>query len=255
MQKVNIMIVEDQFIVAEDIRRNLVGFGYEVTNVVKTGEEAIKLVRQEPPDLVLLDIALGDGIDGIGTARAIREVANIPIIYVTAYSDPKTFDRAKRTEPHAYIVKPFDFSNLHAAIELALFNFSRNTFGQPGDLTESARDPVGNPKPEHFIFSDTIFIKVGKAFQKVIFKDIHFVKAQGSYSLLRSVSREFTLSVNLRTVQERLDAPEFFRVHRSYIVNLHNIDRIEEGGVRIGDALIPTSRRIHNELLSKFQSI
>ena len=246
------MIVEDQFIVAEHIRRNLAKLGYESLSIAKSGEEAIEIIKQDPPDLILIDIQLGTGIDGIMTASAIRQTINVPLIYVTAFSDLRTFNRAKKTEPQAYIVKPFNFSNLHMAIELALFNFSINKPGYPGEL-----DSVAVPKAlsTQYVFKDSVFIKVGKQFQKVMFSDICFIKAEGSYSLLNAAGRAFTMSMNLHTLLKKLNRQEFMRVHRSYVVNLNNSERVEEFGLRVKEILIPISRKVRQELLQKFHSI
>ncbi len=249
MHKVKILVVEDEFIVAEDIRRSLVKSGYEVMRLTPSGEEAIAAVKMASPDLVLLDIRLGDGMDGISTAEVMRKIADIPFIYVTAHSDPATFERAKQTAPHAYIVKPFNFQNLHTAIELALYNYSNKIFAQPGDSTSLGEG--SEDKPLHYYINNSIFIKSGKGFDKVRINDIQYIKADGSYSVLHTSSQSFTLSLNLHTVLERIDRPEFVRIHRTYIVNINNISHIEERGLKVGDFFVPVSRSLREMLMKK----
>lgn len=121
MANTNILVVEDESIVAEDIRLSLEGLGYNVVDVVGTGEEAIKNIEEYKSDLVLMDIVLKGAIDGIETATQIRSRFNIPVVYLTAYADKKTLDKAKVSEPYGYILKPFNDLELHSTIETAIY--------------------------------------------------------------------------------------------------------------------------------------
>ena len=117
---INILIVEDESIVALDIKDKVERLGYNVLAVVSSGEKAIEEVKKVQPELVLMDIVLKGEIDGIETARQIREHFDIPIIYLTAHSDTQTLTRAKITGPFGYLVKPFVDSELRKAIEAVL---------------------------------------------------------------------------------------------------------------------------------------
>jgi signal transduction histidine kinase/AmiR/NasT family two-component response regulator len=115
------MIVEDERIIAEDIKKSLINFGYKVPMIFSTGEEAIRKVHEINPDLILMDIILQGDLNGVETAAEIRKVLSIPIIFLTAYSDESTLERAKRAEPHGFITKPYDENTLHTTIETALY--------------------------------------------------------------------------------------------------------------------------------------
>jgi|GEM_PF-3533398 len=121
MAKARIMIVEDERIIAGDIRRVLQDKGYAVSAVLSSGEEAIRKAQEDNPDLVLMDIVLQGEIDGIEAANQIRSRFDIPVLYLTAYTDKKILERAKITQPFAYIVKPFQERELYSNIEMALF--------------------------------------------------------------------------------------------------------------------------------------
>lgn len=121
MSEAKILVVEDERIVAEDIKEGLQSMGYTVTSVVRSGKMAIKMVEDNRPDLVLMDIVLKDKMDGIETAKQIRARYNIPVVYLTAYSDEKILERAKTTEPFGYIIKPFREKELQVNIEMALY--------------------------------------------------------------------------------------------------------------------------------------
>lgn len=120
--KINILIVEDNTIVAEDIRVRVEKMGYHVTDCVTRGETALNNVDKNPPDLILMDIKLKGEISGIETAAHIHDGDHdIPVIYLTAYADEKTLENAKRTEPFGYIVKPFEDKDLRSTIEIAIY--------------------------------------------------------------------------------------------------------------------------------------
>ncbi|WP_292465121.1 response regulator [Methanolobus sp.] len=115
-----ILVVEDEKIVALDIKHSLESFGYIVPCMASTGEDAIKMARKHNPDLVLMDIVLRGDIDGIEAASVIHTNHKIPVVYLTAYSDERTLQRAKMTEPFGHILKPFDNRQLRTNIEIAL---------------------------------------------------------------------------------------------------------------------------------------
>ncbi|MBW2568790.1 MAG: response regulator [Deltaproteobacteria bacterium] len=121
MPETKILIVEDEAIVAEDIRSTLQTLGYTISAVVSSGEEAIAKIEEDAPDLVLMDIVLKGDMDGIEAASQIRFRFNIPVVYLTAFTDKKTIERAKLTEPFGYIVKPFEDRELHSTVEMALY--------------------------------------------------------------------------------------------------------------------------------------
>ncbi len=117
---VSILIVEDERIAAEDIQESLEHLGYTVCAVASSGKEALKKAEKTAPDLALVDIVLKGTMDGIETAQTIRSQHDIPVIYLTAYDDEDTLHRAKLTEPHGYLLKPFKERELHTTIEMAL---------------------------------------------------------------------------------------------------------------------------------------
>jgi PAS domain S-box-containing protein len=121
MEKTKILIVEDNRIVAEEIKMKLEHRGYVITAVTSSGEGALDSVDTDPPDAVLMDIRLGEGMNGIETAAELRKLHQFPIIYLTAHADDETISRAKVTQPNGYIIKPFDERELHSAIEIALY--------------------------------------------------------------------------------------------------------------------------------------
>lgn len=126
MKKQKILVVEDEGIIAWDISDKLISIGFEDNQIVSSGLEAIEEVNNFNPDLILMDINLNGNMDGIEAANAIQKDHKIPIIFLTAYSDDITLQRAKMTNPFGYILKPFSIRELNTSIELAFFKYNMN---------------------------------------------------------------------------------------------------------------------------------
>ncbi len=120
MEPANILVVEDEPIVAKDIQLSLRRLGYRVPATANSGEEAIRKTRESHPDLILMDIVLKGKMDGVETVQHIRKQCDVPVIYLTAYADDHTLERAKVTSPAGYMLKPYQPNELRTTIELAL---------------------------------------------------------------------------------------------------------------------------------------
>jgi len=124
IKRKQILVVEDEIITAMDIQNRLINLGYDVPEIVCSGEEAIIKVKENKPDLVLMDINLNSEMDGIEAASKIHSFSDIPVIYLTAYSDDIILARAKITEPYAYLIKPFKDRELQINIEIAFYKYT-----------------------------------------------------------------------------------------------------------------------------------
>lgn len=125
MDNIHILIIEDESIIAEDIRDMLIGLGYDVAGIFGNSDKALDYLSFHSPDLVLCDIHIKGTMDGIQVAEKIRARKKIPFIFLTSLSDRNTLDRAKKTLPYGYIVKPFDEKDILAGIEMGLYKFSQ----------------------------------------------------------------------------------------------------------------------------------
>jgi len=123
VQKIKVLIVEDEPLIAEDIRDLLTEVGYTIVGVAYNKAEALNLLRKTKPTIVLLDINLGNNTDGILIAETINEYYKIPFIFLTSYASKVILDKVKHTQPMGYVVKPFDEADLFTAIEIAMSNF------------------------------------------------------------------------------------------------------------------------------------
>ena len=121
MTQAKLLIVEDDRIVAEDMKATLCSQGFDVAGIVASGDEALKTLEQTDIDLVLMDIVLKNNMDGIEVASRIKSLYDIPVVYVTAYSDRSLLERVRATEPYGYIIKPYEDRELYSVIEIALY--------------------------------------------------------------------------------------------------------------------------------------
>lgn len=127
MNSATIMVVESEVIIGIDIRNSLKSLGYHVPGVISSGEKALEKVEKIQPDLILIDIMLDGFMDGVQAAAEIRNRFNFPVVFLTARTDATTLERAKRTEPFGYIVKPFEERELHTTVEIALARWRAET--------------------------------------------------------------------------------------------------------------------------------
>ncbi|MEJ2628927.1 MAG: response regulator, partial [bacterium] len=124
MAKSKIIVVEDEHVIAMEIQDRLEKLGYDVCATIPSGEKAVEKIKDLQPDLVIMDIMLEGNMDGIETAEQIQNIMDIPVVYLTAYSDKETLERAKITQPFGYIIKPLEERELHSNIEIALYKHS-----------------------------------------------------------------------------------------------------------------------------------
>lgn len=249
MANIKILIVEDEMIIAAKISLHLTQLGYEVSGIIPRGEEAILHCKQSPPDLLLLDIHLNGTIDGIETATLLQaENIDIPIIYLTANADEGTFERAKNTSPFAFISKPYKKLDLQRAIELVVSRLKANA----GTLTISDNE-IAPETP--YILSDRIFVRHKNRMVKLYLKDILYIEAERSYCRILTNEIEYLLSMPLKVLAEKLAENNFFRIHRSYIVNLQQIDAIAETHIVISKKAIPIGKSYKEAFTQRIRMI
>ncbi len=238
-----ILVVEDEMLIGANISLQLSKLGYHITGIVPRGEEALDLIRIERPDIVLLDIQLKGKLDGIETARHIQQEFDIPVIYLTANADEAHFNRAKATNPYAFISKPFKKSDLQYAVELAVDRISN----------ESNIASINAPEP--FVLTDCIFVKDHEKMTKIFISDIFYIEADRNYCRIFSKDREFLLVMTLKDMDEKLPRQHFQRIHRSYVVNLSQVIEVAHDHVVISQKVLPLSKLFRNDLLKRLQTI
>jgi len=220
----NILVVEDESIVAKDIQVCLRKLGYNVIGICSTGESAVEKALDERPDLIMMDIMLKGEMSGIQAAAAIRKDHDIPVIFLTAYTDRDTVDKAKETEPYGYIIKPFKEIDIQTAIEIALYKHSKEkVVKQERDLYYSLVEKQDS--------IDMIFVKANQRLVKIKYEHIYFIEALKDYVVINTLERRYTIHSTMKDIESKMPEKQFVRVHRSFIIRIDKIKEIDHSNV------------------------
>ena len=240
--RIKILIVEDEMLIAANIAIQLESLGYEVAGIIPRGEEALKTVQHEKPDLVLMDINLKGELDGIETAIKMQQEDAIPIIYLTANSDDAHFNRAKATSPYAFLSKPFKKLDLQRAVELASVRI----------LQESNEPKAGLNSLK---LEDRIFVRQNDLMCKILIADILYLEADRNYCQVFTKDKNYLLINTLKNMEDKLPSDTFQRIHRSYIINLKQVNEFNHNNITVGNKILPMSKELRPELLARLQTI
>jgi two-component system, response regulator PdtaR len=244
-----ILIIEDEFILASELAETLESEGYEVVLTADNGQEALDFYQENDVDLVLCDININGDWDGIETVTKLIAVKQVPIIYLTAFTDKETLERAKQTFPAAYIPKPYHITNLRMAIELAINNFAVKI--QPLKIMRDEK--LENAQKEMFLqVNDDIFIKQNYQFVKFSLNEILYLEADNIYTNINTTNKKYVIRQSIGNVHDRLPVKNLTRVHRSFVVNINKIDSFNEYEVMVQGHTIPISRTYKDEFMKHF---
>ncbi len=220
----DILVVEDESIVAKDIQICLKKLGYEVVGIVASGEDAVEKAKEMEPDLIMMDIMLKGEMSGIDAASIIRKTQDIPVIFLTAYTDRDTVDRAKESEPFGYIIKPFKEIDIQTAIEIALYKHRRDLeVKKERDLYYNMVEKNDSP--------DMMFVKANQRLVKIRYEDIFFIEALKDYVVINTAERRYTIHSTMKGIERKMPEKDFIRVHRSFIVRMDKIKEIDHSNV------------------------
>ena len=258
-----VLIVEDEPLYALQLRICLDELGYQALGPAPDAAQALALFAGTHPDLVLLDIGLQGDVDGISLAGLLRaQRPDLPVLFITAFTDRPTFERAKVLGPLAYVNKPFTVPTVQYAIELAVQQVggarpAPAAAGPPAKPAEWApqRPPMAKAAwPEDVLVRDAFFVKNRDRLLKVERASVQTIEASGDYSLLRTISAgQHLLSLSLARLEEKLAGTSFLRVHRSWLVNMDLVDEVllHENTIRLGNLHVPVSTAFRPELLRR----
>jgi DNA-binding LytR/AlgR family response regulator len=236
-----ILTIEDDLLVAEDLKNKLSSLGYSVVGNASSLKEATELVYTHSPDIVIADIQIDGAKDGIDTIHEIYKSYKCPVIYLTANSDATTVKRAMATSPAAFLLKPYKISEFSINIDLAIKNFrEKMTF-------EKVNAKV----------SDSIFLPQEFLYYRVRKKDIYYVEADGAYVKVICKEKKYQITVNLKSFERQLNDFGFIRVSRKYLVNSEYIGRINGNALYLAlpgpkEQMIAISKDLRQDILDRF---
>lgn len=251
MNALNILVVEDEGLIAWDLKKQLTNAGYQVIGPYNNGKEALSVFGTMPIDLVLLDIHIQGDLDGIEVAAAIRQTSQIPLVFLTAMATKEYIERAKQVQPSAYLLKPYQTHALHIAIEMAFSNFE----AQKTALSPNLPYAEENSKPSRDVFliqQGFAIIKPQKVFLKIKIQDILYLEADHVYTKVVTASQVYLLRSPLQKILEKLQPFSFQKIHRSFGVNMSIIERFDEENVYIGNQMLPIGNSHKGEFLRYF---
>ncbi|WP_428654306.1 response regulator [Runella sp.] len=254
--KVQILIIEDEAILAMYVSDLLETQGYEVAGVADNGPEALSLYRQNRIDLILCDINLKGDWDGIETIRYILDFKPVPVIYLTSQTDKETIERAKETFPAAYLAKPVRPDNLQISVDLAIHNYVMNRLpSAAGKETKSGTAEKEASSRESILRSgDQVFIKHNYQFVGISLNDILLLEADNTYTTIQTKGHKYTLRLSMSSLLERLDYSSLVRVHRSYAVNVNQLKGFNEREIFIDTMTIPFGQQYKEDFMRHFQA-
>jgi DNA-binding LytR/AlgR family response regulator len=233
-----LMIVEDDFVIAHELKLTLEKLGYQTHPVLHQAEDLLEALDEFPTDLVLLDIDLAGDLDGVDIAPKLKTEYQIPFVYLTAKVDTATLSRAALTEPDGYLVKPFREDELKAMLEIVLYKSHK----KPKPKTEN--DPQSTK-------NQTIFVKNKNRLEKLNLNEVLWIEARDIYCILHTAQGQFVLSHTLKALENSLPSQQFIRIHRSYVVAIDKINAFEDNNVLIGKEYLPIGKTYKDKLLEQ----
>ena len=252
--KVQIMIVEDESIVAMDLAAGLERDGYQVTGIADNYKDALQLFSEHPADILLMDINIHGDKDGVETAAELQKIRQVPLIYLTAFTDPVTVERVKHTHPAAFLTKPYNIDNVRIAIDLALHHFAtaKKEHGKLVPVSGAGSVERKTDKESFLQLDDQVFIKQNYRFVKFRLSEILFAEADNNYVNIHTSSQKFALRLSLSDLLDKLSYGRLARVHRSFAVNIDEISSFDDQLIRIGQQEIPIGRNYRQDFMDRF---
>jgi len=238
---IQVLIIEDDLIIAENLKENLLELGYQVNGISSNATSAIAMYRQQRPDICITDIYLkGSAKNGIEIMQELNAGDEIPIIYLTSFSDHEYRDKAKSTNPAAYLMKPASKTQIDVAIDFALTNFRKK------QLEFETEDPYQCPFVTR---KGYFFVKVKDRYEKIYAHDISLIMAAGSYTKIYTSEREYTISAGMKSFLQQLKSEDVVRCHRSYAINIHKIKAFDDLGL-----FVIQGKEVHNVPVRPFHA-
>ena len=226
MNKIKVLIVDDEVLIAEDLKDMLMSFGFKLISMAHDKNSAIELLKTTKVDIALLDIRMTKELDGLEIREFINLNTKIPFIYITAHSDVAMIKEIIKTKPIGYITKPFKKSDLFATITLA----------------------VENMKEQH---NQILKLKDGYETRLINFDDIIYVESEGNYLNIYCTNNKFVSRQSLDSILTDLNDTRFLKIHRSYIINLNKVTKFSKKELQINNTTLPISRNVIDEFESR----
>ena len=230
---VNILLVEDEFSIAMDLKMRLKKMGYDVAGIALDYEDALQKITLLKPDLILMDIHLGKDADGIDIAQTVYKNFQIPVVFVTAFSDKATIERAMKAMPFGYLIKPFRDVDVDNAVTLAMQQYKE--LHERNVALEFLKQQGSAASTIHA--SQHIYIRNKGQLEKIMVEDILLLEALDNYTVVHAGSQKYTVPGLLKDLHNQLPDDRFLRIHKSYVVNTAAIKAIDDNVLILSNSL------------------
>ncbi|TAG88969.1 MAG: DNA-binding response regulator, partial [Bacteroidetes bacterium] len=243
-----ILIAEDNLIFANTLELIIDELGYELVGVANNANDLFRLHLAMEPDILLLDIQLNGTKDGIDIAHQIMDSKHpVPIIFMTSTQDNATFERAKATNPFAYLIKPFDALLLQRTIELAFYKYEKGLWEE--------ENFVGWEKD--MVVKDSLFVKVEQHLEKVMIQDIMYIDVLTKHTNIYTAKQEYSLRMSLKELYAKLPAGVFMQINRYMLINVNYIEKVDllDLRIKIAGKFYPISRNYKDYVLGRLNIV
>ena len=223
-----VVICEDEILIAEHLKTIVKSFGYEVVGIAHNKKDMLGLIKRTDPQIALVDIRMEGRYDGIEIGEDVLLNYNFPLIYITAHSDNEIIQKALKTKPAGYIIKPFKAMDIFTAMNIAMENFTAS-------------------RTDNFIM-----IKDGYKSVKLYHYEILFLKSDNNYVEIYTDKTLYIERISLESMLSTINSENFMKVHRSFAVNIDHVKELKSRELIVGSHLIPVSRKYIKEFKERF---
>lgn len=227
--KKKVLIVDDEVFISEQLNIILQGLDYEVTGMAYDTKSALDSLKLNPPDIAILDIKMHGENQGFKIADYIKKNMDIPFVFLTSFADESTVNKASELTPDGYLLKPFNERDIFSGLHMALNRYEKK--------------------------AQFIDIKIGHEVHKVRLNDILWIQSSDKYIEIHSTDRRYLKRESIESFIEFINLPNIIRVHRSYAVNITQVDSVKSSSIFIDNEEIPISKSYHEAFIKAFQSI
>jgi len=226
LEHIKILIVEDEVLIAEDLKDILKTFGLKKIEMVHDKTSALENLRLNKPDIAILDIRMEKELDGLEIGEFIQNNYKLPFIFITAHSDIEMIKKIIKTKPVGYITKPFKKSDLFANINLAIEQLTTN---------------------------NKLFIKDGYSTHVININEILYIESEGNYINIFTSSKKYLSRQNMESDLLDLDSNDILKIHRSYIINLNKVKKYSSKEVIINEIMLPISKTFYDVFIENMK--
>lgn len=245
----SILIVEDEVLIAQDVKEILETVGYKNVFRAKNYTQAIEIFTTQNIDLVLVDINLNEDRSGVDLANYINSQKQIPIIYITSYSDAATIGVVKKTMPAAFLLKPYSQALLLASLEIALFNYASKINAADNALNNN----FSEASEGNVVINQHLLVKENYHFIKIPLDEILWFESDKNYVEVKTLNKKYIIRSSLKKLLEQLPSSDFVKCYKQFIINVKHARSFSSDSVLIQGHPIPISRNTQEEVFRRLR--